>query len=170
LDLEVDSIGALNLVTRLNHGEDFGGNPIGAPTRFHAGVRLDATAPDRARELSRFHWKVDAGADFAVTAPVFDPEALASLLGAAPERVPVIATIWPLRTAREAEFFEQQMADVPVPAALVRRMQEAEGRGGEEAEGLAIARELRAALRPLVQGIVVAAPDGNVERALAVLG
>ncbi|HEX5136753.1 MAG TPA: bifunctional homocysteine S-methyltransferase/methylenetetrahydrofolate reductase [Planctomycetota bacterium] len=162
-DLDVDSIGAVNLAARLNHGEDMAGNPIGAPTRFHMGVRLDATAPDRARELSRMRWKVEAGAEFAVTAPVFDPAALASILREAP-KLPVIATIWPLRSAREAEFFEQQMADVPVPKDLVRRMGEAEGRGEEEAEGVAIARELCAAVRPLVQGILVAAPDGDVSR------
>jgi homocysteine S-methyltransferase len=166
-DFEVDSIGAVNLASKLNHGEDLGGNPIGAPTRFHVGVRIDPTAPDRARELSRLRWKVDAGAEFAVTAPVFDPAALASLLREGP-KIPVIATIWPLRSAREAEFFEQQMADVPVPKALVRRMVEAEGRGEEEAEGLKIARELYAAVKPMVQGVLVAAPDGNVERALEV--
>ncbi len=167
-DLDVDSIGAVNLAARLNHGEDMAGNPIGEPTRFHIGVRLDATAPDRAREISRMRWKVEAGAEFAVTAPVFDPDALASALREGP-RLPVIATIWPLRTAREAEFFEQQMADVPVPKALVHRMVEAEGRGEEEAEGLAIARELVAAVKPLVQGILVAAPDGDVARALEVV-
>ncbi len=168
-DLEVDSIGAVNLAARLNRGEDLGGNPIGAPTRFHVGVRIDPTAPDRARELSRLKWKVEAGAEFAVTSPVFDPDALGSLLREGPQ-LPVVATIWPLRSAREAEFFEQQMADVPVPKALVRRMVEAEGRGEEEAEGLAIARELLAAVKPLVQGMLVAAPDANTERALEVLG
>jgi len=166
-DLEVDAIGAVNLANRLNHGEDIGGNPIGEPTRFLVGVRIDPTAPDRAREIARMRWKVEAGAEFAVTAPVFDPDALASLLREGP-KLPVVATIWPLRTAREAEFFEQQMADVPVPKALVKRMEEAEGRGEEEAEGLTIARELCAAVRPLVQGVLVAAPDGNVERALEV--
>jgi homocysteine S-methyltransferase len=167
-DLEVDSIGAVNLAARLNRGEDIGGNPIGAPTRFHLGVRIDPTGPDRARELARMRWKVEAGAEFAVTAPVFDPDALASLLREGP-KLPVLATIWPLRSAREAEFFEQQMADVPVPKGLVRRMVEAEGRREEEAEGLAIARELFGAVRPIVQGVLVAAPDGNVERALELL-
>jgi homocysteine S-methyltransferase len=113
-------------------------------------------------------WKVEAGAEFAVTAPVFDPDALGSLLREGP-RLPVLATVWPLRSATEAEFFEQQLADVPVPKSLVRRMVEAEGRGEEEAEGLAIAREVLAAVKPFVQGVLVAAPDGNVERALEVL-
>lgn len=168
-DLDVDSIGLVNLVARLNHGEDIGGNPIGTPTRFHIGVRLDASAYDRAREVSRFFWKVDAGAEFALTAPLFDVEALESLLDDLKTTIPVIATIWPLRSAREAEFFEQEMADVPVPKALVRRMQEAEEHGGEAAEGLAIARELAETARPLVQGLQIVAPDGRAGTVLAVL-
>jgi len=168
-DLDVDSIGLVNLVARLNHGEDIGGNPIGTPTRFHIGVRLDATAYDRPREVSRFNWKVDAGAEFALTAPLFDAEALESLLDDLKTSIPVIATIWPLRSAREAEFFEQEMADVPIPAALIQRMQEAEARGGEAAEGLAIAHELVAAARPLVAGLQIVAPDGRAGTVLAVL-
>ena len=169
-DLEVDSIGAVNLAVCLNHGQDFGGNLIGSPTRFYTGVRVDPTHFDRKRELSRLFWKVDAGAEFIITAPVFDPQALTTFLEAwEGRRVPVIATIWPLRTARAAEFFEQELAEVPVPEALVRRMQEAEENGREQEEGLAIARELAAAVRPLVQGIQIVAPDLAVERALAVL-
>jgi homocysteine S-methyltransferase len=168
-DLDVDSIGLVNLVARLNHGEDIGGNPIGTPTHFHIGVRLDASAHDRAREVSRFNWKVDAGAEFALTAPLFDVEALESLLDDLNTTIPVIATIWPLRSAREAEFFEQEMADVPVPRALVQRMQEAEAHDGEAAEGLAIAREMAAAARPLVQGLQIVAPDGRAGTVLAVL-
>jgi methionine synthase I (cobalamin-dependent)/5,10-methylenetetrahydrofolate reductase len=168
-DLDVDSIGLVNLVARLNHGTDIGGNPIGEPTSFYIGVRLDATAYDRTREVSRFNWKVDAGAEFALTAPLFDVEALESLLDDLQTSIPVIATIWPLRSAREAEFFEQEMADVPVPPALVKRMQEAEAHGGEAAEGLAIARELAAAARPLAQGLQIVAPDGRAGTVLAVL-
>ncbi|MGQ0615201.1 MAG: bifunctional homocysteine S-methyltransferase/methylenetetrahydrofolate reductase [Planctomycetaceae bacterium] len=169
-DLEVDSIGAVNLVVALNRGEALGGSPIGEPTRFHVGVRLDATAHDRKREVSRFAWKVDAGAEFAVTAPVFDPAALASLLADLPTRgLPVIATIWPLRSSREAEFFEQEMADIPVPAPLVERMKRAEASGGATQEGIAIARELAGQLRPMVQGMQVVAPGGDPAAALAVL-
>jgi len=169
-DLDVDSIGAVNLASRLNHGEDIGGNPIGKPTGLHVGVRLDPTAYDREREVRRLYWKVDAGAEYAVTTPVFDPAALESLIADFTEfRVPVIATIWPLRSAREAEFFEHEMADVPVPAKLVQRMQRAEKNGTEAQEGLAIARELALAVREKVQGIQVFVPGGQLETALAVL-
>jgi methionine synthase / methylenetetrahydrofolate reductase(NADPH) len=167
-DLDVDSIGAVNLAARLNHGEDIGGNPIGRPTGFHIGVRLDPAAYDRERELSRHHWKVDAGAEFALTTPVFDASALRSLIEGV-EKIPVIATIWPLQSAAEAEFFEYERIDVPVPAEFVRRMQEAEASGAEREEGIAIAQELARAVKPFVQGIQVYVPDGRVETALAVL-
>jgi len=169
-ELDVDSIGAVNLALRLNHGEDIGGNPIGKPTGFHVGVRLEPTAFDREREVRRFFWKVDAGAEFAVTTPVFDPALLESLIHDIDEfKVPVIATIWPLQSAREAEFFEHEMADVPVPVGLVERMQRAEKNGTEAQEGLAIACELAVAVRPMVQGIQVYVPGGQLETALAVL-
>jgi len=170
-DLDVDSIGAVNLLVCLNHGQDFGGNVIGRPTRFFTGVRIDPTHFDRERELSRLFWKVDAGAEFAITAPVFDPHALQEFLaGWNGPTIPVIATIWPLRSAREAEFFEQELAEVPVPAELVKRMQQAEKDGREIEEGIAIARELAVAIKPQVQGIQIVAPDLKVESALAVLG
>ncbi|MGB0589192.1 MAG: bifunctional homocysteine S-methyltransferase/methylenetetrahydrofolate reductase [Myxococcota bacterium] len=169
-ELEVDSIGAVNLADRLNHGEDIGGNPIGKPTGLHVGVRLDPTAFDKTREISRLGWKTDAGAEFGVTAPVFDPVALASLLdhvdGTA---LPVIATIWPLRSARETEFFEQRAASVPVPPELIARMSQAEADGRESEEGVAIAVDLIRQIAPMVQGIQVVAPGGDISRAVAVL-
>ena len=170
VDLDVDSIGAVNLLVCLNHGQDIGGNVIGRPTRFFTGVRIDPTHFDRDRELSRLFWKVDAGAEFAITAPVFDPQALEDFLaGWDGPKIPVIATIWPLRSAREAEFFEQELAEVPVPAGFVRRMQQAEQDDREVEEGIAIAGEVARAIKPQVQGIQVVAPDLEVESALAVL-
>ena len=169
-DIDVDSIGAVNLVVCLNHGQDYGGNAIGRPTRFFTGVRIDPTFYDRHRELSRLLWKVDAGADYAVTSPIFDPPALESFMSEWDGRkIPVIATIWPLRSAREAEFFEQELAEVPVPAELVKRMQQAEQDGREVEEGIAIAREVALAVEPMVQGVQVVAPGLEVESALEVL-
>jgi homocysteine S-methyltransferase len=170
-DIDVDSIGAVNLVVCLNHGQDFGGNAIGRPTRFFTGVRIDPTFYDRHRELSRLLWKVDAGADFAVTSPIFDPHELESFIDEwGGRKIPVIATIWPLRSAREAEFFEQELAEVPVPGELVKRMQEAERDGREVEEGIAIASEVARAVKPMVRGIQVVAPGLEVNSALAVLG
>jgi methionine synthase / methylenetetrahydrofolate reductase(NADPH) len=169
-ELEVDSIGAVNLADRLNHGVDIGGNPIGKPTELHVGVRLDPTAFDKTREVSRLGWKTDAGAEFGVTAPVFDVQALTRLLDHVDAaKLPVIATIWPLRSARETEFFEQRTASVPVPPELIARMSQAEADGRESEEGVAIAVDLIRQIAPLVQGIQVVAPGGDIARAVAVL-
>lgn len=169
-DLEVDAVGAVHLVSRLNRGEDLGGNPIGGPAGLHIAVRLDPTAHDLDREVARYRQKVDAGAALAVTIPIFDPAALERLLGRlGADRVPVIATVWPLATAREAEFFEHQLANVPVPKALAARMRQAEQDGRQREEGVAIACELGRALRPLVEGLLVVAPDDRFDDAFTVL-
>ena len=131
---------------------------------------MDPAAYDRERELSRFYWKVDAGAEFALTPPVFDVDALKSLIADLGQTSrPLIASIWPLNSAREAEFFEHEMADVPVPEPLVKRMQQAEKKGTEAEEGLAIARELALAVRPLVHGVQLIVAAGRVDAALGVL-
>ena len=112
---DIDSIGLTNLLRRLNQGLDPGGNPIGEPTRFVVGVALNQGA-DLEQELERFAWKVEAGADFAVTQPVFDAEQLERFLGAGPDpAIPVIAGIWPLTSLRNAEFLANEVPGVHVP-------------------------------------------------------
>jgi homocysteine S-methyltransferase len=169
---DIDSIGLTNVVYRLNHGLDPGGNAIGEPTRFVIGVAVNQAADDLEKELSRLGWKVDAGAEFAVTQPVFDPEALAAFLNACTAfRIPCIAGIWPLVSLRNAEFLANEVPGVRVPDHVIARMRKAEERGTEaaEAEGVAIAREMAAAVRGLVQGIQVSAPLGRVDLALRVV-
>jgi homocysteine S-methyltransferase len=169
---DIDSIGLTNLVCRLNHGLDPGGNPIGEPTRFVIGVAANQAADDPDKELSRFAWKVDAGAEFAVTQPVFDPDALAAFVTRCEAfRIPLVAGIWPLVSLRNAEFLANEVPGVRVPEAVITRMRKAEERGPEaaEAEGVAIAREMVAAVRGLVRGIQVSAPLGRVDLALRVV-
>jgi homocysteine S-methyltransferase len=169
---DIDSIGLTNVVHRLNHGLDPGGNSIGEPTRFVLGVAANQAAEDPDKELSRFGWKVDAGAEFAVTQPVFDPEILAVFVQrCAAFRIPFIAGIWPLLSLRNAEFLANEVPGVRVPEAVIARMRTAQERGPEaaEAEGVAIAREMVAAVRNLVQGIQVSAPLGRVDLALRVV-
>jgi len=168
---DIDAIGLTNLVYRLNHGLDPGGNAIGAPTRFAIGVGVNPAAPDLDRELSRFAWKVDAGADFAVTQPVFDPAQLESFLRkVAAFRIPIVAGIWPLLSVRNAEFLANEVPGVSVPEAVLVRMRKASERGKEAAlaEGVRIAREMFALVKQDVQGIQVSAPFGRVEIALQV--
>jgi methionine synthase / methylenetetrahydrofolate reductase (NADH) len=169
---DIDSIGLTNLVYRLNHGLDPGNNPIGGSTKWVIGVGVNPAAVDVDRELSRFHWKVDAGAEFAVTQPVFDPRQLETFLErVASYRIPIVAGIWPLISSRNAEFLANEVPGVAVPEEVLARMRAAQEKGKEAAlaEGVAIAREMLGRVRPLVQGVQVSAPFGRVEVALDVL-
>jgi len=169
---DIDAIGLTNLVFRLNHGLDPGGNPIGQPTAFVIGVGVNPAAIDPARELQRFAWKADAGAEFAITQPVFDPDQLEDFLRRAEGfRIPIVAGIWPLISLRNAEFLANEVPGVSVPAAVLERMRAAQERGRDAAvaEGVAIARETLGRVRHLVQGVQVSAPFGRVPVALDVL-
>ncbi|HEU5305378.1 MAG TPA: bifunctional homocysteine S-methyltransferase/methylenetetrahydrofolate reductase [Gemmatimonadales bacterium] len=167
---DIDSIGLTNLLYRLNQGLDPGGNSIGEPTRYVVGVALNQGA-DPERELERFAWKVEAGADFAVTQPVFDPAQLELFLQRARSPIPVIAGIWPLTSLRNAEFLANEVPGVQVPQGVVDRMRRAQEHGpaAARAEGVAIAAEMVESVRELVQGIQVSAPGGRIDAALQVL-
>ncbi len=169
---DIDSIGLTNVVRRLNQGLDPGGNPIGEPTRYVVGVGVNPGAVDLELEIRRFYWKVDAGADFAVTQPVFDAAQLSAFLDRIREfRIPLLASIWPLVSLRNAEFLANEVPGVNVPARVIARMRAAQARGDDAAaaEGVHIAREVLAEVRGLVQGVQLAAPLGRIERALEVL-
>ena len=169
---DIDSIGLTNLVARLNHGLDPGGNDLGSATRFVVGVGVNPAAPDFERELRRFEWKVEAGAEYAITQPVFDLEQLDRFLARAEGYgVPIIAGIWPLVSLRNAEFLANEVPGITVPDAVLARMRRASAGGKEAAlaEGVSIAREMLTAVRQRVQGAQVSAPLGRVPVALEVL-
>ncbi len=170
---DIDAIGLTNLVSRLNHGLDPGGNGIGEPTAFTIGVGVNPGALDRGYELNRFYWKVEAGAEYAITQPVFEAEPLLEFLAELDRRgirIPVVAGIWPLVSARNAEFLANEVPGITVPEPVIRRMRRAQEKGKEHAvaEGIAIAREMFAAVRHEVQGLQVSAPFGRVPLALQV--
>jgi methionine synthase I (cobalamin-dependent)/5,10-methylenetetrahydrofolate reductase len=167
---DVDSIGLTNVVAQLNRGLDIGGQAIGNPTAFHIGVALNPDAPDAEEEIRRFQYKVEAGAEFAVTQPVFDGQDFARFLKRIESvRIPVLASVMPLDSVRHAEYMANEVPGVRVPEAIVERMRTAEAAGRAPAEGLAIAREIAAEIRPLVQGIQISTAVGAVEAALAVM-
>jgi homocysteine S-methyltransferase len=168
---DIDSIGLTNLVHNLNRGLDPGGNQIGEPTRFVIGVGVNPAAVDLDHELKRFAWKLDAGAEFAITQPVFDVAQLERFIGRLPDaRIPVVAGIWPLISVRNAEFLANEVPGVTVPDAVIARMRRANDKSRDHAvaEGIAIAREMLERVRPFVQGAQVSAPFGKVELALEV--
>ncbi|MCC6316312.1 MAG: bifunctional homocysteine S-methyltransferase/methylenetetrahydrofolate reductase [Gemmatimonadaceae bacterium] len=168
---DIDAIGLTNLVRNLNHGLDPGDNPIGPPTRYVIGVGANPAAVDPALEQRRFAYKVDAGAEYAITQPVFDVRQLERFLGEVEShRIPIVAGIWPLVSVRNAEFLANEVPGVVVPKEIIDRMRRANERSKEHAveEGIAIAREMFAQVRPSMQGVQVSAPLGKVELALRV--
>jgi homocysteine S-methyltransferase len=171
LVFDVDSIGLTHAVTRLNQGRDVGGQTIGAPTAFHVGVVGTPTAPRLDDEIRRFEYKAEAGAEFAVTVPVFDLDALDGFLArVAHLRLPVIGVVRPFDSLLHAEFLANEVPNVRVPDALLSRMRRADAEGSAEAEGLVIAAELARAVRDRVQGLQVGGPPSAVAAVLSALG
>jgi homocysteine S-methyltransferase len=168
---DIDAIGLTNLVSNLNKGLDPGGNSIGQPTKFAIGVGVNPAAIDPAQELKRFEWKVEAGAEYAITQPVFDVRQLEKFLETIEHtRIPIVAGIWPLVSLRNAEFLANEVPGVVVPQPVIERMRVASNKSKEHgvAEGIAIAREMLERVRPYVQGVQVSAPFGRVDLALEV--
>jgi homocysteine S-methyltransferase len=167
---DVDSIGLTNVVSRLNHGCDVGGQPIGAPTGFHIGVSVNPAASNLDEELRRFAYKVEAGAEYIVTRPVFDLRAFEAILKHLESaRLPIVAGVFPFESARNAEFMANEVPGVRVPDPLLDRMRRADGQEAAAAEGIAIAREISASLRQSVQGVLVSTQSGDIDAALAVV-
>ena len=167
---DVDSIGLTNLASRLNHGRDVGGQAIGAPTGFHLGVSVNPSAANLDEELRRFEYKVEAGAEFVVTRPVFDLRGFERFLKRIePARLPVIAAVFPFESARNADFMANEVPGLFVPDALLDRMRRAIDGRAAAAEGVAIAREIAVGLSGSVQGLHVSTQTGDIESSLAVL-
>lgn len=168
---DIDSIGLTNMVNKLNHGLDLGNNPIGKPTAFSIGVGVNPGAVNLDEEIKRFEWKVEAGAEYAITQPVFDTEQLRVFLKKIEHvKIPIVAGIWPLVSYRNAEFMHNEVPGVNVTPGILERMRIASEKGKEEAreEGIQIARESLLEVRDLIQGAQVSAPFGNVKYALQV--
>jgi methionine synthase I (cobalamin-dependent)/5,10-methylenetetrahydrofolate reductase len=167
---DVDSIGLTNLVSRLNQNLDIGGQPIGGPTAFHIGVRVNPGAEDLDAEVRRFDYKVEAGAGFAVTTPVFDRETFERFFRRIEStKLPLIVGLRPFESVLNAEFMANEVPGVRVPDSALERMRRTSGADAARAEGVAIAREIGAALRGLVQGAHVAVPSAHIESAVEVL-
>lgn len=168
---DMDSIALTTVVRNLNRGVDIGGNGIDPTTSLVIGVGANPVASDLDREIERFRQKVLAGAEFAVTQPVFDPECLFRFLDAIEgSRIPIIAGIWPFTSFKNAEFMANEVPGVVVPPALLDRMSRATTKEHGRALGIEIAQELVAKIKDAVAGFAVSAPFGNVGTALAVLG
>ncbi len=170
---DVDAIGLTQVVANLNRGFDIGGNPISPPTGIFIGVGANPCAVDLEREIDRYYRKIDAGAEFAITQPVFDVEALLRFLDRVERhsrRIPVLAGVWPLISYKNAEFMNNEVPGVVVPKEVLTRMARCRSKEEGQRVGIEIARKIVEQVSPRVCGFQVSAPLGNVEIALAVLG
>jgi methionine synthase I (cobalamin-dependent)/5,10-methylenetetrahydrofolate reductase len=169
---EVDVLGLLRIAKGLNAGADLAGNAIGAPTDFAIGCAVNPAAPDLELELSKLRAKIEAGATFAQTQPVYDLVALERFLDREEVRsIPLLVGLIPLRSLKQTLFFANEVPGIVVPEAVQERIRRAAGRGPdhEKAEGLAIARELAAGIAGLARGIHIM-PMGRYELAADILG
>jgi homocysteine S-methyltransferase len=166
---DVDAIGLVNIVHNLNRGQDIGGNSIGAGTAFVIGVGANPGIANLDEEIRRFEYKVEAGAEYAVTQPVFDLSLLENFLRRiAHHKIPVLAGIWPLVSVRNAEFMKNELR-VSVPDSILERMTRAATPEAAREEGIQIAREMLIAVRDMVQGTQISAPQGRYTSAADVL-
>lgn len=169
---DVDAVGLTQVVHNLNHGRDVGGNPINPPTGLLIGVGANPCAVEPERELQHFFNKIDAGAEYAITQPVFDAEALLRFLDAAEKHsrtIPVVAGVWPLVSFRNAEFLNTEVPGVEVPPAILERMSRAGTKEDGRKIGVEIAREICETISDRVAGFQISAPFGIVDLALQVL-
>lgn len=169
---DVDSIGLTGFVSCLNRGIDIGGKKMGKPTSFLLGVGVNPGAIDLEHEIKRFERKVEAGAEFAITQPVFDIRLLEQFLEKTRScRIPVLAGIWPLWSLRNAEFMHNEVPGTTIPPETMERMRRAQDQSPESArqEGVKIAREILSGIKGMVQGVQISPPLGKYDLALEVL-
>ncbi len=165
---DVDAIGLTNIVNNLNCGLDIGGNPMGSQTALLLGVGANPGALNMDEEIRRYEWKMQAGAEYVVTQPVFDLDLLENFLRRTADfKVPVICGIWPLTSYRNAEFMVNELR-VPVPEHYMERMRRVENAEAARQEGVAIAREMVERVRSMVQGVQLSAPFGRYSMAIEV--
>lgn len=168
---DVDSIGLVNILNRLNHGLDIAGNPIGAPTGFFTGVGANPGAINPKEEINRLHWKIDAGAEFIITQPVFDLRVFEEFyIKTQKYNIPLIAGLWPLVSIRNAEFMNNEVPGCDVPEDILKRLRKhQDSKEDSLKEGIDIAREVLESLIGTIQGVQISAPFGRINSAMSVL-
>ena len=168
---DIDSIGLIRVQARLNRGLDLAGKPIAKPTAAVIGAGADPNAIDMEREVRRTREKIQAGAEYIVTQPVFDTDALLRFMDRVPEleKTPLIAGIWPLASLRNAEFMRSEVPGVVVPDSVIARMAAAKTKEEQCECGVQMAREAIERIRGRVAGVQVSAPFGKVSIAISVI-
>ena len=167
---DVDAIGLINLINRLNHGLDLASNPIGEPSGFSIGVGVNPGAINLDNELRRLDWKIEAGAEYMVTQPVFDLRILERFVKRVEHiKIPLLCGIWPLVSYRNAEFMNNEVPGATVPPDILERMRKSATKEEAFAEGVAIAHETYRLVRAEMAGVQVAAPQGRIDGVMEIL-
>ncbi len=168
---DIDSIGLVNILDRLNKGLDIAGNPIGDPTAFNIGVGANPGAVNFDEEINRLEWKADAGAEFMITQPVFDIRVLEDFIDKTKHiEIPLVAGLWPLASLRNAEFMNNEVPGCSVPEEIIERMRQVQGdKKKSYKEGIEIARETLDSILDKIQGVQISAPFGKIKAAFDVL-
>ncbi len=167
---DVDAVGLISLAKRLNYGIDLGGNELPSPTSFVIGAGANPVSTGIEREIERAYQKAEAGADFFITQPVFDPEQLVSFLEKIKDtNLPVIAGIWPLASYRNALFLKNEVPGVIIPDEIMSRMEKADSKEAARREGILIAREILDTVKSSVAGVQISPPFGRIQSAVDVV-
>ncbi|MHB0871234.1 MAG: bifunctional homocysteine S-methyltransferase/methylenetetrahydrofolate reductase [Chloroflexota bacterium] len=165
---DVDSIGLIQILKRLNEGKDWRGNSIGEPTNFLVGCALNPNADDLDLELERFQRKLEAGADFVMTQPVYDLETLVRTLDRVGRvEAPIMLGVLPLQSSRHAEYLHNEVPGITIPDPIRERMREAGEQGMHE--GVILAREFLQEARSHVQGVYLMPSFGRFEQCAEIL-
>ncbi len=162
---DIDSIGLVNILDRLNKAMDIAGNPIGEPSGFFIGVGDNPGALNLEEELKRLDWKVKAGAEFIVTQPVFDINVFLNFYNRIKQyNLPLIAGIWPLASLRNAEFLNNEVPGCSIPDYIMERMRSASlSKESARKEGIIIAKEILNQIKPYINGVQISAPFGKID-------
>ena len=166
---DVDAIGLIRILAGMNRGLDATGNSIGEPTSFCVGIALNPAAAEPAREMERFLAKVEAGARWAQTQPVYDLEVLERFFGSTRPPIPVVVGLLPLHSSRHAEFLHNEVPGMIIPDDIRERMRKAGSGEDAQAEGVRIAQEALLAARESAQGAYIMPPFNKVELAVRVI-
>ncbi|MCF7885442.1 MAG: bifunctional homocysteine S-methyltransferase/methylenetetrahydrofolate reductase [Candidatus Marinimicrobia bacterium] len=167
---DIDSIGLISILDNMNHGVDLGGNSIGKPTEYFVGAGVNPVAINMEEELNRFEKKVEAGAEYAITQPIFDVEAFNNFLDRIKHLdIPIIAGVWPLVSVKNAEFMNNELPEVTISQELMNRMKNTKTKDEALATGIQIAQETIQAIKDKVAGVQVSVPFGNIDYPLKVL-
>ena len=169
---DVDAVGLTKVIHNLNHGEDIAGNPINPPTSILIGVGANPCAVNIEKEIQHFYNKVDAGAEYVMTQPVFDADTLLRFIDATSKykkTIPTVAGIWPLVSLKNALFLKNEVPGVEIPDSIIERMSKAQTKEDGVKIGIEIAHEIKEKIDSSVQGYQISAPFGRVDLALQVI-